>query len=305
MARFEITFLGCGGGVPTPRHMTTAQLVNVDNRLYLVDCGEGTQTQLYKYGLRLTNLDAVFISHMHGDHFFGLLPLLSSLGLLLGRTADLHVYMPQEMVEPFRFDLRKYCHLPYQVVLHGVDTTVKAEIYSCESLTVHSVPLQHRVPCMGFLFREKQKDNVLLPDRCKDYGIPYKDFAAIKSGADYTAPDGTAVPNSELTRPSDYVLKSYAYCSDTAYSPSVADHVRGVDLLYHEATFLEKDARLAAATAHSTATQAADIARLAGVGRMAIGHYSLSYDSEDQLLQEATAVFPDTLAAQEGLTLTL
>ena len=301
MAKFEMTVLGCGSGVPTARHMTTAQLVNVNDRLFLIDCGEGTQTQIWKYGLRLTNLDVVFISHMHGDHFFGLLPLLSSLGLMLVRTADLHIYMPIEMVEPFQYDLATYCYLPYKVILHGVDTTTKAVIYEDKSLTVESIPLEHRVPCMGFLFKEKPKANILLPEKCKEYGIHYKEFNKIKNGEDYTMPDGRTIPNSELTKPSEYVPKSYAYCSDTAYCPALVDQISKVDLLYHEATFTEKDKAQAMAAAHSTVAQAADIAKKANVKQLAIGHYSVRYENEDELLAEAKAVFSNTVATQEGM----
>lgn len=305
MSKFELTILGCGSAVPTSRHMTTSQLVNVDDRLFLIDCGEGTQTQIYKYGIKLTNLDAVFISHMHGDHFFGLLPLLSSLGLMLGRTADLHVYIPEDMKEPLEYDLDRYCYLPYKVVLHAVDTTVNTVLFENKVLTVESIPLDHRVPCMGFVFREKQKPNVLLPEKCKQYGIPYKQFGNIKEGADYVMPDGTIVPNSELTQPSGYTPRSYAYCSDTAFCPDVVPYIKQVDLLYHEATFVGRDAEQAAASAHSTAGQAATIAKQADAKQLVIGHYSIRYDDETQLLEEAKAEFPNTVASLEGMLLKL
>ena len=305
MAKFEITLLGCGAAVPTQRHMTSAQLVNVDDRLFLVDCGEGTQTQVFKYGLKLTNLDAVFISHMHGDHFFGLLPLLSSLGLMFGRSADLHVFVPQEMLVPLQHDLDNYCHLPYKVVVHAVDTTNAGVLFENKTMTVESVPLDHRVPCMGFVFREKPKANVLLPDMCRQYGIPYKEFGRIKDGADYVMPDGQVVPNHVLTVPSGHVPRSYAYCSDTAYCPAIIPLVKGVDLLYHEATFTRQDAAQAEAAAHSTAEQAATVAKEAEVKQLVLGHYSIRYDNEDALLAEAVGVFPNTVAGQEGMVLKL
>jgi ribonuclease Z len=305
MAKFEITILGCGSAVPTQKHLTSAQLVNVDDRLFLVDCGEGTQTQVYKYGLKLTNLDAVFISHMHGDHFFGLLPLLSSLGLMFGRTDNLQVYVPQEMVEPLEHDLIRYCHLPYKVVLHAVDTTSTKVLFENRTMTVESVPLEHRVPCMGFVFREKNKSNVLLLEKCKQYGIPYKEFGRIKDGADYVMPDGQIVSNAKLTKKSDYVPRSYAYISDTAYFPALVPQIKEVDLLYHEATFVERDVAQAVATAHSTAQQAASIAKEANVKQLAIGHYSIRYDNEDELLAEAMETFPNTVASQEGMVFKL
>ena len=305
MAKFEMTILGCGSGVPTPKHMTTSQLVNVDDRMFLIDCGEGTQIQIYKLGIRLTNLDAIFISHMHGDHFFGLLPLLSSMGLMLGRTADLDVFIPKEMKEFLEDDLNRYCFLPYKIVLHAVDTTKQTILYENKTLTVESVPLDHRIACMGFVFREKNKPNVLLPEKCKQYGIPYKEFSKIKDGADYVMSDGRIISNAELTQKSDYVPRSYAYISDTAYFPPLIPQIKEVNLLYHEATFVEHNVAQAVAAAHSTARQAASIAKEANVKQLAIGHYSIRYDNEDELLAEAMETFPNTVASQEGMVFKL
>lgn len=301
MEKFEVNILGCGSAVPTARHATTAQLVNVHERVFLVDCGEGTQTLIWKSGIKVTNLNHIFISHAHGDHFFGLVPLISSLGLMLDRKADLHLWIPAELQKPLEHDIEHYCYLPFKVVMHALNTGVRAVIYEDKEVMVETIPLNHRVPCCGFLFSEKQKPAVLLPERCKAYGIPPKEFGKIKAGADWTLPDGTVVPNNELTAPSDFVPRKYAYCSDTAYYPDMIPQIEGVNLLYHEATFLAEDEQQATNAAHSTAAQAATIARDAHVGQLAIGHYSIRYLDDAPLLAEAQATFSNTIATTEGL----
>ncbi|MGM9804471.1 MAG: ribonuclease Z [Muribaculaceae bacterium] len=303
MEKFEVNILGCGSAVPTARHMTTAQLVNVHEKVFLVDCGEGTQTQIWKSGIKVTNMNHIFISHAHGDHFFGLVPLISSLGLMLDRKTDLHLWLPADLQAPLEKDLEQYCYLPFKLIMHPLDTTKQAVIYEDKDMKVETIPLNHRVPCCGFLFSEKEKPAVLLPERCKAYNIPPKEFGKIKAGANWTLEDGTVVPNSELTMPSDFVPRKYAYCSDTAYYPEMIPQIMGVSLLYHEATFTTEDQQSAENAAHSTAAQAATIARDANVGKLAIGHYSIRYDDEAQLLTEAQAIFANTVATQEGMVI--
>lgn len=303
MEKFEVNILGCGSAVPTGRHMTTAQLINIHDKLFLVDCGEGTQTQIWKSGIKVTNMNHIFISHAHGDHFFGLVPLISSLGLMLDRTEDLHLWLPEGLKEPLENDFKQYCYLPFKLIMHPLDTTQRAVLYEDKEIMVETIPLNHGIPCCGFLFSEKPKAPVLLPQKCLSYGIPPREFGKIKAGADWTLEDGTVVPNSELTAPSDFVPRRYAYCSDTAYNPPMIEQIQGVDLLYHEATFLAAEEQLAANAGHSTSTQAATIARDAHVGKLAIGHYSIRYTGEEELLAEAQAVFPDTIASQEGMTI--
>ena len=303
MEKFEVNILGCGSAVPTARHMTTAQLVNMRDRLFLVDCGEGTQTQIWKSSIKLTNMDHIFISHAHGDHFFGLVPLVSSLGLMLDRKSDLHIWLPSDLVAPIEKDFEQYCYLPFKLIMHAIDTTKQAIIYEDKNMTVETIPLNHRVPCCGFLFSEKEKPAVLLPERCKAYGIPPKEFGKIKAGADWTLDDGKVVPNSELTAPSDFVPRKYAYCSDTAYYPEIIPQIQGANLLYHEATFTTEDEQKAVNAAHSTAAQAATIAKDANVGKLAIGHYSIRYDDEAQLLDEAQEIFANTALCQEGMVI--
>ena len=305
MEKFEVTILGCGSAVPTGRHMTTAQMVNIHEKLFLVDCGEGTQTQIWKSGIKVTNMNHIFISHAHGDHFFGLVPLVSSLSLMLNRMEELHLWLPADLEEPLKYDFEHYCFIPFKLVMHPVDTTNRAVLYEDKELKVETIPLNHCVPCCGFLFSEKPKLPVLLPEKCHAYGISVVEFGNIKAGADWTMEDGPVIPNSELTVPSDFVPRKYAYCSDTAYHPEMIPQLKGVDLLYHEATFLTEDEQQAVKYAHSTAAQAATIARDAEVGQLAIGHYSIRYGGERELLAEAQSIFPNTMASQEGMTIQL
>ena len=303
MEKFEVYILGCGSAVPTGRHMTTAQLVNIHEKVFLVDCGEGTQTQIWKSGMKVTNMNHIFISHAHGDHFFGLVPLISSFGLMLDRTADLHLWLPAHLKDPLEKDFEQYCNLPFKLIMHPLDTTKKTVIHEDKEMKVETIPLNHRIPCCGFLFSEKPKAPVLLPEKCKEYGIPPKEFGKIKAGADWTMEDGTVVPNCVFTTPSDFVPRKYAFCSDTAYYPEIIPQIEGVNLLYHEATFLTEDEQQAINAAHSTAAQAASIAKDAHVGKLAIGHYSIRYEKETELLAEAQAIFPETVACQEGMTI--
>jgi ribonuclease Z len=305
MEKFEVNILGCGSAVPTAKHMTTAQLVSVHDKLFLVDCGEGTQTQIWKSGIKVTGMNHIFISHAHGDHFFGLVPLVSSLSLMLDRTADLHLWLPADLEEPLRRDFEQYCYMPFKLIMHPIDTTKQTVLYEDKDMKVETIPLNHRVPCCGFLFSEKPKAPVLLPEKCKAYGIPPREFGKIKAGADWTQEDGTVIPNSELTVASDFVPRKYAYCSDTAYFPEMIPQIEGADLLYHEATFTSEDEQKAVNAAHSTAAQAATIAKDAHVKQLAIGHYSIRYDDEITLLDEAQSIFPNTVASQELMTISL
>lgn len=305
MEKFEVIILGCGSAVPAGRHMTTAQLVNVHEKLFLVDCGEGTQTQIWKSGIRLTNMNHIFISHAHGDHFFGLVPLVSSMSLMLDRTADLHLWIPADLEEPLKYDFEHYCYTSFKLIMHPVDTTKQMVLYEDKGMKVETIPLKHGVPCCGFLFSEKPKLPVLLPEKCKAFGIPILEFGKIKAGADWTMEDGTVIPNSELTVPNDFIPRKYAYCSDTVYYPEMIPQIQGADLLYHEATFTSEDEQQAVKFAHSTAAQAATIARDANVKQLAIGHYSIRYGGESELLAEAQSIFPNTVASQEGMTIYL
>lgn len=300
MQPFLVRVLGCGSAKPTPRHNASSQIVELRNKIFMIDCGEGTQTYLHKARFRLGKLGHIFISHLHGDHCFGLIGLISSLGLM-GRTAPLHVYAPEALGPMLRAQINLFCEgLDYEVFFHAVDTTRMQVVYEDRSLTVKTIPLQHRIPCCGYLFTEKAGAPHIRRDMIDFYHIPISQIYNIKGGADWVTPDGQVVENRRLVTPPDAV-RSYAYCSDTSYMPELHEMVRGVDLLYHESTYGSEFEHLARAYHHSTAAQAAMVARDAGAGQLMLGHYSARYDDETPLLNEARAIFPNTILANEGL----
>lgn len=270
-------------------------------KLFMVDCGEGTQLQIRRSKLNFTKIYAVFISHLHGDHVLGLIGMISTFGLN-GRTAPLHVYAPSEFEELLRMEIKMYCNnLDYDVVFHPVDTNKQQVIYEDRSLTVESIPLVHRVHCAGFLFREKEGARHIKRDMIDFYHIPVSQINNIKAGMDWTTPEGVVIPNDRLTEPADDV-RSYAYCSDTRYYPELAERVKGVNLLYHEATYTEELKEKAVKYLHSTAKEAAQTACDAGVHQLMLGHYSKRYADEKPLLKEAQSVFGNVILANEGLT---
>ena len=300
MEKFELHILGCGSALPTTRHFPSSQVVNVRDKLFMIDCGEGAQLQFRKSRLKFSRLNHIFISHLHGDHCFGLLGLVSTLNLL-GRTATLHIHSPRGLENLMRPMLEFFNHqMTYQLLFHEFETAQASLIYEDRSLTVTTIPLRHRMPTCGFLFAEKPRPNHIIREMIDFYRIPVYELNRIKNGADYVTPEGEVIPNNRLTRPSD-PPRSYAYCSDTLPLASVAEQVRGVNLLFHEATFAEEEAPRAKETFHTTASAAAAIAREAGVGQLLIGHFSARYEDEALLLEQAQAVFPHTLLAKETL----
>ncbi len=298
MEPFRVHILGCGSALPTPRHLASAQVVEVRGKLFLVDCGEGTQMQLRRSHIRFTKIGAVFISHLHGDHCFGLIGMISTFGLL-GRTAPLAVYAPKEMEPLLQLQLEMFCqHTDFEVVFHAVDTTRQQVVYEDRSLTVETVPLEHRVPCCGYLFREKPQLPHIRRDMFDFYDIPISQIGNIKAGADWTAPDGTVVPNNRLVEAAD-LPRSYAYCSDTRYIPQLHERIKGVTTLYHESTYADDNETRAVKYHHSTARQAAIVARDAGARQLILGHYSSRYEDEQVLLREAQEVFGNALLSEE------
>lgn len=298
MEPFRVHILGCGSALPTLKHFPTSQVVEVRGKLFLVDCGEGTQIQLRRSHLRFTKISAVFISHLHGDHCFGLMGMLSSFGLL-GRTAKLSIYGPAALGDILHQQMAAFCRdFDYEVEFIAIDTTVQQVIYEDRSLTVETIPLDHRLPCCGYLFREKPTLSHIRRDVADFYQIPVSHFNLIKGGADWTTEDGEVVPNSRLTTPADPV-RSYAYCSDTRYMPKLHESLQGVNTLYHECTYSEDDLPRAEKYYHSTARQAALVARDAGVGQLLLGHYSSRYEDEQVLLDEAQKVFPNSRLTSE------
>lgn len=304
MEKFELHILGCGSALPTTRHFPTSQIVNVRDKLFMIDCGEGAQLQFRKSRLKFSRLNHIFISHLHGDHCFGLLGLVSTLNLL-GRTAQLHIHSPQGL-EALMTPMLDFFNrqMTYKVLFHEFDTKEQAVVYEDRSLTVTTIPLRHRMPCCGFLFAEKQRPNHILRDMIDFYQVPVYELNRIKNGADYTTPEGEVIPNARLTRPSA-PPRRYAYCSDTIFLPSIVEQIKGVDLLFHEATFADEDAPRAKETYHTTAAQAAEIARAAGVKNLLIGHFSARYEDEIVLLKEASAIFPNTRLAKETLCISV
>lgn len=273
-------------------------MVEVRGKLFLVDCGEGTQIQLRRSRLRFTKISAVFISHLHGDHCFGLIGMLSTFGLL-GRTAKLTIYGPEALGDILQQQMTAFCRdFDYEVEFKPIDTTRQQVVYEDRSLTVETIPLEHRLPCCGYLFREKPTQSHIRRDVADFYQIPVSQFNNIKAGADWTTPEGEVVPNSRLTSPADPV-RSYAYCSDTRYIPTLHERLQGVSTLYHETTYGEDNLLLAEKYHHSTARQAALVARDAGVGQLLLGHYSSRYEDEQVLLDEAKKVFPNSRLTAE------
>ena len=273
-------------------------MVEVRGKLFLVDCGEGTQIQLRRSRLRFTKISAVFISHLHGDHCFGLIGMLSTFGLL-GRTAKLTIYGPEALGEILQQQTSAFCRdFDYEVEFKAIDTTRQLVVYEDRSLTVETIPLEHRLPCCGYLFREKPTLSHIRRDVADFYQIPVSQFNNIKAGADWTTPEGEVVPNSRLTTPADPV-RSYAYCSDTRYIPTLHERLQGVSTLYHETTYGEDNLQRAEKYHHSTARQAALVAREAGVGQLLLGHYSSRYEDEQVLLDEAKKVFPNSRLTAE------
>lgn len=270
----------------------------------MIDCGEGTQLQLRRNHIHFSFINHIFISHLHGDHSFGLIGLISTFGLL-GRTAPLHIYADAMLEKVMKPQLDFYCKdIKYPLFFHSIDANKHSVIYEDNTITVETLPLNHRMPCCGFLFREKPKRRHLIGDVANFYNIPIYQRQSIKDGADYTTPDGTVIPNSKLTREAD-PSRSYAYCSDTRPCPQICGYLKDVDLLYHEATFAESEKERAKVTHHSTAKEAAEIALTAGVKRLLLGHYSSRYDDENQLQSEASEIFPITECANEGMVVNI
>ena len=300
MEPFKIHILGCGSALPTLKHNASSQLIEMRGKCFMVDCGEGAQMQFRRSHIPFSKLNAIFISHMHGDHCFGLMGLLSTLGML-GRTSKLRIYAPKEYATLFRQQVEFFMQtMEYEMEMIPVDTEKQQIIYEDHSLTVETVPLQHRVPCCGFIFREKPTLPHIRRDMIDYYGIPVSQINNIKNGADWTNEDGDMIPNARLVQPADSP-RSYAYCSDTRFVPGLKEKVKGVTVLYHESTYTSDQEDRAKIYYHSTARQAATIAAGAGVGTLLLGHYSARYNDEQVLLQEAKTVFENSILTQEGM----
>ena len=298
---FSVTILGNSSAKPTPHAHPSSQVVNLNEQYYLVDAGEGVQQQLIRRGINPLRLRAVFISHLHGDHCFGLFPLIATLGLE-GKRTPLDIYAPAPMGEILEYHRRYFWDdLPYEVKWHEVRTTEHAIIMQNNTLEVWSIPLRHRVPTAGYLFKEKQPGRNVDKFKIEKYGLTIAQIVAAKRGEDITLEDGLIIPNDELTY-IPYQARSYAYLSDTAYSAKAAERVHGVDLLYHETTYSTSEAMFAKGRGHSTTIEAAKVAAKAEAKRLIIGHFSSRYKSHETLVEECRTIFPNSDIAAEGMT---
>ena len=299
MEPFRVHILGCGSALPTLRHNASSQVVEVRGKFFMVDCGEGAQMQLRRTRIHFAKIQAIFISHLHGDHCFGLLGLLSTFGML-GRTNLLKVFAPAEYKDLFEQQLAFFMTgLEYKIEFVPVDTQRHEVVYDDHSLTVDTIPLQHRISCCGYLFREKPTLPHIRRDMIDYYGIPVSQINNIKNGADWTTDEGDVIPNQLLVEAPEKP-RSYAYCSETRYVPNLYQEGMGVDILYHESTYTSENEDRAKLYYHSTARQAATIAQKAGVGKLLLGHYSARYNDEKVLLQEAREVFAESYLSDEG-----
>lgn len=301
---FTVTILGAASAKPTIDRHPSAQVVNIHEQHYLVDAGEGVQQQLIRYGINPLKIREVFISHLHGDHVYGLFPFISTLGLY-GRRTPLKVYAPAPFGEMLEAHLRLFdSQLPYEVVWVEVDTTKHRLLMENRTIEVWSIPLRHRVPCAGFLFREKEPPLNVEKYKIAKYDLSIAQITAAKRGEDVVLDSGEVIPNGELTyRP--YAPRSYAYLSDTNFSAKAANLCHGVSLMYHETTYAAAEQRSAKERGHATTRDAAKAALKAEVGRLIIGHYSSRYKQLEPLVEEARALFPATEAAVEGKIFTI
>ncbi len=298
----KVTILGCGSALPTLKHFPSMQVVECRGKLFMVDCGEGAQLQMRRSGLSFSKMGHVFISHLHGDHCFGLIGMISTFGLL-GRTATLHIYAPAELEGMLQLQMKMFCRdLGYDVEFHAVDTTRQLTVYDDRSLSVETIPLDHRMPTCGYLFREKPSLPHIRREMIDFYGIPVSQINNIKAGGGWTTPDGEVIPHERLTTPAE-PPRAYAYCSDTAYIPTLHQRLQGVSTLYHESTYADDNLLMAQKYHHSTARQAAQVAHDAGVSQLYIGHFSSRYDDETLLLNEAREVFVNTHLTREMLVI--
>lgn len=295
----KLTILGCYAATPRTISNPTSQVLEIKNRLFLIDCAEGTQVQLRKSKVKFSKINHIFISHLHGDHFYGLVGLISTF-MLLNRESDLTVYGPKGIKEIILLQLRASgSYTGYNLYFHELESNESETIFEDDRVVVKTIPLSHRIYTNGFLFQEKNIERKLNVEAVENYEIDKVYFNKIKYGGDITLDNGTIIPNSELTF-DPQVAKSYAFCSDTMYDESIIPLIENVDYLYHESTFLESEAHLSERTMHSTAKQAATIALKAKVKHLILGHYSTRYGNIEYFKTEAQTIFPNVLLADDG-----
>ncbi len=300
MEAFDVTILGCSSALPAFGRYPSSQLVQIASRYFLVDCGEGTQMQIRRYSLKFQRINHIFISHLHGDHYLGLPGLLSTMHLL-GRTEDLHIYGDAGLNEILEVN-NKYSHsvLKYKIHFHPLDFKESKLLFEDDKVKISSIVLKHSINCCGFVFEEKARPRKLIKEKIEALKIPIAALEAIKWGEDYTYPEGTVtILNKDITT-DPMPPRKYAYCSDTTYNKDILPQIQNADLIYHEATFMEDMRERADQTMHSTAKDAANIAKEANAKRLLVGHFSARYKDLSLLLDEAKSIFPATYLAQEG-----
>jgi ribonuclease Z len=299
----KLTILGSGAATPTLNRGVTAQYLNFNERRILIDCGESTQLQFRKFGVKFQRIQYIFISHLHGDHYLGLPGLLASMHLL-GREKDLHIYAPPELEQiiKMQFELT-YVKLNFQIHFHSLTATDKTMVLEDDNMMVYAFPLKHRIACFGFLFQEKLKERSIIPELIKPNALTIPEMVQLKKGADIER-NGKIISHLKLTNPPPKPF-SYAYCTDTKAMQKLPAWIKGADLLYHEATFLESEKDRAKATFHTTAHQAAEIAFTAEVGKLLLGHFSARYKGTDQHKTEAQVIFQNTVCVEDGDTFLL
>jgi ribonuclease Z len=295
----KLTILGCYAATPRTLTNPTSQVLEIKNKLFLIDCGEGTQVQLRKNKIKFSKINHIFISHLHGDHLYGLIGTISTFSLL-GRTTDLHIYGPKGIKELILLQLKlTESWTTYSLFFHELESKESEVIFEDTKVIVKTIPLKHRVYTNGFLFQEKPGDRKLNVEAVQQYDIHTAYYQKIKGGGDVTLDDGTVIENEKLSF-DPIPAMSYAFCSDTVYHEAIIPIIKDVDVLYHESTFLESEAPLALKTLHSTAKEAAKIALKANVKHLVLGHYSTRYDGIERFKEEAAEIFPNVLLGDDG-----
>jgi len=296
----KLTILGCHSATPRTNSHTTSQFLEINNRHFLIDCGEGTQVQLRKYKVKFSKISRIFISHLHGDHFYGLIGLISTFGLL-NREKDLHVYGPKGIKEIILLQIKlTKSWTNFKLYFHELESDKSEIIFEDDKVEVHTIPLAHRIYTNGYLFKEKLGERKLNMSTVSQYSeIEICDYQNLKNGKDFKLENGEIIANKTLTTDPIKPL-SYAFCSDTMYKPEIAEQINNVDMLYHESTFLNDRENLCEKTMHSTAEQAAKIAKLANTNKLILGHYSSRYKDLNLFLEEAIPIFKNVSLANEG-----
>ncbi len=299
MAKMKLTVLGSGSALPTEKRYNTSHILSIGEKNFMIDCGEGSQIKLRQYKIRTAKLNHIFITHLHGDHCFGLIGFISTMAMM-NRKENLYIHAHADLEKLLQPQIDYFTKdMSFKVVFNHINPRKNEVVFEDKSLKVSSIPLKHGIPCCGFLFEEKEKERSLIKEKAEFYNIPIKKRHLIKKGADLELPTGKIVPNKEITLDPEKT-KSFAFCSDTMPIEKIIPIIENVDLLYHEATFAEEEKERAKETYHSTAKQAAKIAQTANIKKLVVGHYSARYRNSETIQKEAREIFKETYAAEDG-----